>query len=111
MQRRDEFREAGAVREAALKHLEENINVELRRLFETHKLRGPEYLARSLVNWVEELVERLNKSGYSFGRDDYGGDIDYERSEQTWSDGEEMGEGVILTFKGFACKVEWREEG
>ena len=62
------------------------------------------------MNWVEELVERLNNSGYSFCRDDYAGDIDYERSEQTWSDGDEMGEGVVLTFKGVACKVEWCEE-
>lgn len=87
--------------------LQNEINAELQALFEANKLRGREHLASLLVNSIEVLVDRLNADGENFGRCSYGGDVDFENSEQTWSDGNTMGEGVILNFIGFSCQVTW----
>jgi hypothetical protein len=110
MHRPEEYLVAGPIRDAALQRLEASINIQLRRLLEMNESRGSEFLARSLVTWVEEIVQSLNTSGYDFGRIDYGGDVDYKNSEQTWADGAEFGTGILLTFRGFACTVEWCAE-
>ena len=47
-------------------------------------------MASILVNKVEEMIDTLNAEGYDFGRCDYSGDINYENSEQTFSDGSSM---------------------
>ena len=107
-----EFETPGEARELALANLKESINRELRKQFEENKSKGREYLADLLVNFVEGYVyEFLNKSGYSFGRISYSGDINFEDSEQIFSDGERECTGIILTFCGFSCEVEWVDAG
>ena len=64
-------------------------------------------MASILVNKVEEIVDALNSEGYNFGRCDFSGDINYENSEQTFSDGGTMGEEVILHFHGFTVQASW----
>lgn len=87
--------------------LQERLNRELRENFERHKDKGREFLSANIITLVEGVVERLNSSGYDFGRCDYGGDINYEYSEQSYSDGAEMGTGVILAFQGYSVQVLW----
>lgn len=87
--------------------LQKNINSELECLFEKHKAKGREYLATILVYEVEKIVDRLNENGSSFGRADYSGDINFENSEQTYSNGKEMGTGIILHFRGFSVQAYW----
>jgi len=87
--------------------LQEAINLELKNLYEANKELGRDHLSALLVNEVEYLVDRLNSEGWKFGRCNYGGDINFENSEQSYSDGEEMGVGVILNFLGFSCQVTW----
>ena len=88
--------------------LQEKINKELQGLFEDNKHKGREYLSSLLVNSVDAIVKRINSEGGSFGPCSYGGDIDFENSEQSWSDGKTQGEGVILDFVGFSCQVTWK---
>jgi hypothetical protein len=90
-----------------LLQLQEAINDDLKDLYETNKERGREHLSQLLINEIESLVDRLNSKGWNFGRCNYGGDINFENSEQSYSDGEEMGTGVILNFVGFSCQVTW----
>jgi len=87
--------------------LQEQLNRELTEAFESSKHLGREKLASSLVVLVEEIVDRLNSEGWKFGLVDYGGDVTFEYSEQTFSDGAEMGYGTILKFYGFSCQVCW----
>ena len=54
------------------------------------------------------MVEKINSEGYNFGCSSYGGDINYENSEQSYSDGKEMGTGVTLNFVGFSVQVTWQ---
>jgi len=44
---------------------------------------------------------------FATGRVDYGGDINYENGEQTYSDGPEMGQGIVLQFRGFSVQASW----
>lgn len=82
--------------------------MQLQRLYERYWEMGRERLAHALVEAVEYLVlERLNSAGYCLGRLDYGGDINYENSEQTYFNGTETVPGLLLEFHGFACKVSW----
>ncbi|WP_281214383.1 hypothetical protein [Shewanella insulae] len=87
--------------------IQEELNHKLRRDFEREKVHGREHLARFLTERVGALVDELNSSGYSFGPCDYSGDINFENSEQTFSDGAEMGEGIILHFHGYSVQVSW----
>jgi hypothetical protein len=87
--------------------LQENINAELREIYESNKHLGREHLSKMLVNEVEKLIDRLNAEGSNFGCADYSGDINYENSEQTYSDGKEMGTGVVLHFRGFSVQAVW----
>lgn len=54
---------------------------------------------------MNALVDGLNNRGYSFGPCDYSVDINYENSEQTFSNGAEMGEGIILHCHGYSVQV------
>ncbi|WLQ14382.1 hypothetical protein O5O45_00340 [Hahella aquimaris] len=87
--------------------LQEYINSRLRDTYESNKDKGRENLSKFLVDFVEALVDELNANGHSFGRCDYSGDVNFENSEQQYSDGEEMGCGVLLHFHGFAVKASW----
>ena len=87
--------------------LQERVNAELRELFEANRHLGREHLSGILVNEVEHLVENLNAEGHNFGRADYSGDTAYENSEQTYSDGPQIGQGVVLKFRGFSMQVSW----
>ena len=87
--------------------IQEELNHKLRRDFEREKVHGREHLARFLTERVGSLVGELNASGYSFGPCDYSGDINFENSEQTFSHGAEMGEGIIFHFHGYSVQVSW----
>jgi|SRR5690554_5220067 len=87
--------------------LQESLNSRLRDAYESNKDRGREYLSKFLVDYVESLVDELNAEGYNFGRCEYGGDVDFENSEQLYSDGGKMGIGVLLHFHGFAVMASW----
>jgi hypothetical protein len=89
--------------------LSEWINQELREEFETNKAGGREHLAAILIAKVENVAATLHRWGFSFGRIDYGGDVNYEDSYQTFSSGERMGTGIILEFRGFDCKANWKD--
>lgn len=68
----------------------------------SHISHGRAHLARFIAERVGALVDELNSSGYSFGPCDYSGDINFENSEQTFCNGAEMGEGIILHFHGYS---------
>ncbi|MGY8768761.1 MAG: hypothetical protein ACKVH8_10100 [Pirellulales bacterium] len=87
--------------------LQERVNAKLRQLFEANKHIGREYLSKILVNEVESIVKHLNAEEHNFGRADYSGDINYENSEQTYSDGQKIGEAVVLHFCGFSVQASW----
>ena len=87
--------------------LQEELNSELRIFFEAHKKMGREFLSNALIEKVERMVQNLNTSGFKFGRFDYSGDINYEDSEQYYSDGPTMGSGIILHFHGFSVQASW----
>jgi len=87
--------------------LQERINFTLKGLYESNKSIGRDKLGELLIDEVEKLVDTLNSEGYSFGRSSYGADINFENSEQSYSDGKEMGGGVTLNFTGFTCQVIW----
>lgn len=87
--------------------IQEELNHKLRRDFECEKVHGRAHLARFIAERVGALVDELNSSGYSFGPCDYSGDINFENSEQTFCNGAEMGEGIILHFHGYSVQVSW----
>ena len=87
--------------------LQESVNAELRDLYEANRHFGRERLSELLVNEVEDIVERLNTEGHQFGRAEYSGDLDFENSEQVFSDGPQMGAGVVLHFCGFSVQASW----
>src|SRR3954464_7785073 len=91
-----DFTAAGPGRGQGLLNLSAWINQELRNEFETNQTRGRDHLASILIAKVEGIAGTLNRSGFSFGRIDYGGDVNYEDSYQTFSSGERMGTGIIL---------------
>ncbi len=88
-------------------YLQERINSELQTLFILHQNDSRDTLASILVNGIETIVDEINKNGYKFGRCDYDGDINFENSEQTFSDGQAMGTGIILHFHGFSVQASW----
>ena len=89
--------------------LQNRLNKELQKSFESSKDKGRDYLSRLLIDKVENLIDTLNHDGYSFGRIDYGGSVDYETSEQWYCDGPEMGTGIVLHFLGYSVQVSWEE--
>lgn len=90
-----------------LLELQKRLNLELQELFASNKAKGRNHLAKILVNSIEDIIEKLNSEGNKFGCCDYSGDINYENSEQIYSDGEKMGTGVVLHFRGFSVQVFW----
>src|SRR5687768_5544256 len=105
------FATTGPLRDEALQRLSEWIAEKLKQEFESNRLLERRRLASVLIEKVESLVlGELNAAGYSFGRIDYSGDINYEKSCQTFSNGARMGTGILLEFHGFACEVSWRDE-
>jgi len=105
-----DFETRGATREQALQQLSAWIAEELRQAFEQCRSLERPRIASVLIERVESLVGELGAVGYSFGRIDYGGDINFEDSYQTFSSGDRMGTGIILEFTGFSCRVSWRDE-
>ena len=103
----DKMNLPGELRNSAMLELQNVLNNELQHHFEKSKDKGDEYLATTLIEKVESLLDELNESGYSFGRCEYGGDINYENSEQWFSNGTEMGTGLVVHFLGFSAKVSW----
>jgi len=95
------------VRYSAMLELQKELNKYLQELFESSKAKGREYLATIVIEKVEATVDELNKAGYELGRSDYGGDVNYENSEQWYSNGAEMGTGLIIHFLGFSAQVSW----
>ena len=85
--------------------LQEKINLGLQELFDANKHHGREFLAGLLVNEVERIVEALNENGRSFARAEYSGDNDYENSEQIYTEGSRLGDGVTLNFAEFNVRV------
>ena len=99
-------------RSSLIYSLQKEINQELHSFFEASKSKGREFLARALIEKIESIIDNLNRQGYSFGRIEYSGDIDYENSEQWYSNGSAMGTGIILHFHGFStafhnCPVQY----
>lgn len=88
--------------------LQENINLKLRNAYELNKDKGREHLSAFLVNFVEEIIDEINLNGHRFGRCDYSGDINFENSEQIFSDGVEQGNGFTLHFRGFSVLLYWQ---
>ena len=87
--------------------LQRRINLELQEIFDQNKAKNRNELASLLVNSVETIIDQLNKEEYTFVRCDYSGDKYFENSEQTYSEGKEMGKGVIIHFYGFSAQVYW----
>lgn len=105
----EEFAAAGPVRDQVLEQLSQWINEELAKYYESESAMGREHLAVALIEKVENLVQKLDAVGYSLGRCDYGGDRNFEDSYQVFSNGEEMGLGIVLEFRGFSCQVKWSD--
>ncbi|WDD99287.1 hypothetical protein [Thalassomonas actiniarum] len=87
--------------------IQELLNAKLRNDFEIEKVKGREHLARFLTSRVGQLIDELNATGYSFAPCDYSGDINFENSEQSFSNGADMGEGIIIHFHGYSVQATW----
>ena len=97
----------GEARYSAMLELQKALNQDLQEYFESNKTKGREYLEKNLVSKVESIVDELNEHGYKLGRCEYSGDINYENSEQWFSNGGEMGTGLMIHFIGFSAQVSW----
>ncbi len=94
-------------RSKAIEELEVYLNEKLRSSFESNKNSDRAKLATFLVEKIENLVDDLNQYSYNLGRIDYAGDINYEKSEQTFSNKLDGQGRLLLEFKGFTCNVIW----
>jgi len=110
----DDFRSPRAKgRYLAILRLQGELNRQLLGCYEEVQHQEIEYVSTALLSKVEELVEQLNDLGYNFGRFDYGGSKDFERSHQTYYDrkwdrhNKTLGAGLMIQFCGFAARVEW----
>jgi len=68
---------------------------------------GRNKLSKILINKIDSLIDQLDKEGIHFIQCEYSGDINYESSEQTFSNGKKMGDGVCLHFHGFSVQTYW----
>ena len=90
--------------------LQDSINRELMTEYQNNIDKDNQFLAERIIKKVEEIIDNINsKYGYNFGRCDYSGDINYQDSEQTYSNGKEMGSGIILHFHGFSVQASWEQ--
>lgn len=87
--------------------LQEALNLELSNVRTSTASWPKDSIARHLISQVEELVDRLESFGYVLGRIDYGGDVEPENSEQTYSSCLSPSARLIVHFSGFRCEVEW----
>jgi hypothetical protein len=101
------FHLAGGFRTVAICKLRGAINRELRSHYDQSKAKGREHLAMALLEKVNGIIQTLNDNHYDLGCIDYSGDRNYENSEQLYCNGDEMGTGLILHFRAYACDVSW----
>lgn len=107
----DDFRRPRAEgRYSSVLKLQSELNRQLFEYYEEIQYQDSTFVAKALIAKVERLVDELNDRGYNFGRIDYGGDIDFEKSEQWFSNGKKMGTGIIIHFRGFSAQVIWRSK-
>ncbi|MCJ8170922.1 hypothetical protein [Atopomonas sediminilitoris] len=90
---------------AELLDLQETLNAQLKDAYKREQVKGEAHLADFLINFIEQLIGDLNSQGWSFGRCEYSGDVNFKNSEQWWSDGKDPGEGNIIHFIGFSAQV------
>jgi hypothetical protein len=110
----DEFKAPKAKgRYLAILRLQCELNRQLLGCYEEIQHQDIEYVSTALLSKVDDLVEQLNAHGYKFGRFDYGGDKDFERSQQTYYDrkwdrhNKTLGAGLMIQFRGFSAHVKW----
>ncbi len=103
----NKFDRPGEERYSAALDLQKELNSYLQSQFENNKSKDREHLASHIISLVESIVDKLNDVGYKLGRSDYGGDINYEQSEQWYSNGPKIGGGLNIHFLGFTAQVEW----
>jgi len=87
--------------------LQNKLNNQLLVCFTRNLDKGREKLADILIVKIDSLIEQLDKEGFHFIQSDYSGDINYENSEQTFSNDKKMGTGICLHFHGFTVQVYW----
>jgi len=97
----------GEARYSAMLELQYELNKDLKHHFEASRAQGRKYLAAIVISKVEKIIDNLNKHNYNLACCDYGGDVNYEDSEQWYSNGNDIGEGLIIHFHGFTAQVSW----
>ena len=105
----DDFGPDGG-RYSAMLSLQRELNRELQEYYESIKTNTREYLASAILTRIDAMVSELNAQGYDLGRSDYGGDANFEMSEQWYSNGSSMGYGLTIHFLGFSAQVSWEDE-
>jgi hypothetical protein len=103
----DSYAFSSSLRELSMGQLEVAVNAELERVLRDSKEYGRDYLARHVISEAERIIDLLNRAGYGLGRVEYSGDVDFENSEQLFGNGDVMGTGLMIQFRGFKCKVYW----
>ena len=102
-----EFESSSEARYQAILDLQAEINKCLKEHYEVSRTQGRKYLATTVITKVENIVHELNQNYYDLYSIDYGGDINYEDSEQWYRNGPETGEGLVIHFLGFTAQVSW----
>jgi hypothetical protein len=102
-----EFESSSEVRYQAILELQEEINKCLKEHYVISRNQGRKYLASTVITKVEDIVKELNQNHYDLYSIDYGGDINYENSEQWYRNGPETGQGLVIHFLGFTSQVSW----
>ena len=90
-----------------LLELQDQLNVELRKSFESLKDKNKDVLSRELISKVETLIDEVNLKHYNLHRGDYSGDKNYQHSEQTFCN-----KSIVIQFIGFSAQISmdsWRD--
>ncbi len=90
-------------------NLQKNLNNQLMSCFIENIHHGRKKLTDILIVKIDSLIDELYKEGYKFINCDYSGDVNYNNSEQFFSNGKKMGTGICLHFHGFTVQVYWVE--
>ena len=101
----EKYRTLNLPSESGYKHLLEIqrfLNLELYNLFIEKGSSDRRSLANALIEKVESLIDEINNYGYNLHRADYSGDINYENSEQTYSN-----KSLTIQFRGYSAQVSW----